>query len=112
VTISFVGEPFVSAWLAETKSPFPMLLDESRLLYHAYGLRRSVMHSWGPRNLWYYAQALASGRKMFGKRGDPNQLGGNFIVDARGVVRYAYPSHNPTDRPNIEDLLRITKLQL
>ena len=109
VTISFVAEPLVSAWLAETQSPLPMLVDEQRSLYHAYGLKRSVLRSWGPQNLWYYAKALSHGRKMLGKRGDPNQLGGNFIVDAHGVVCYAHPSRNPTDRPEIKKLIAVLR---
>lgn len=105
VTISFVGEPFASAWLQETQSPFLFLLDEGRSVYQAYGLTRSVRGSWGPRNLWYYAKAVANGRETYGKRGDPNQLGGDFIVDAQGVVRYAHPSREPTDRPSVMKLL-------
>lgn len=105
INISFVGEPFASAWLQETQFPFPFLLDKEQAVYQAYGLARSVRRSWGPRNLWYYARALVSGRKTYGKRGDPNQLGGDFIVNATGTVCLAHPSREPTDRPSIEKLL-------
>ena len=109
VTISFVGEPFVSAWLEETQSPFQMFVDEPRRLYEAYGLGRSVWRSWGVRNLWYYARAMANGRELYGKRGDPNQLGGNFIVDKEGIIRYAHPSRDPTDRPEVSRLMRVVR---
>lgn len=109
VTISFVGEPFVSAWLTETQSPFEMMVDEPRALYKGYGLGQSALRAWGVRNLWYYAKALASGRKTKGKRGDTHPLGGNFIIDTAGLVRYAHPSRDPTDRPSVNDLTEVLK---
>jgi hypothetical protein len=34
-------------------------------------------------------------------------LGGDFIVDSQGKVRLVYRSHDPTDRPPVEDILAI-----
>jgi hypothetical protein len=39
--------------------------------------------------------------------GDSAQLGGDFVVDASGVVRLAYRSHDPADRPAAGDLLAL-----
>ncbi len=106
VTISFGTEYWANMWLQETKSPFPFLMDgEERLAYHAYELETSVISSWGPANLWYYAKAKLQGRETFGKRGNTNQLGGDFVVDAQGIIRLAHPSADPTDRPSIAQLL-------
>lgn len=55
--------------------------------------------------MWRYVQLLASGRKWRGIQGDSAQLGGDFIVDANGVVRLAYRSHDPTDRPSVDTLI-------
>lgn len=107
VTISFGIEYWARMWLQETQSPFPFLVDPERLAYHAYGLRSSVIRPWMPQNLWFYAKAARQGRKKFGKRGDPHQLGGDFIVDGQGTVRLAHPSKEPTDRPGVEKLLRV-----
>jgi alkyl hydroperoxide reductase subunit AhpC len=107
VTVSFGTEYWARVWLQETVSPFPFLLDPERRAYHAYGLQSSVFRSWMPRNLWYYVKAVAQGRETFGRRGDPHQLGGDFIVDSRGIVRLAHPSREPTDRPSVEQLLQV-----
>ena len=56
-------------------------------------------------NLLFYAKALLRGEKLKEKRGDTDQMGGNFIVDAKGIVRFAYPSRDPTDRPEIAEML-------
>ena len=114
VTISFATQRYwAEAWLAETQSPFPLLIDPERLAYQAYGLESSALRSWGWRNLAHYARAILRGDKLIKeKRGDTDQLGGDFLVDAAGIVRLAQPSHNPTDRPSVERLLgRMTTAQ-
>lgn len=103
-TISFVGEPYASHWLQETASPFPLLLADEADVYRRYGLARSVWKSWGPKVLWYYGRAILQGKPRYGRRGDPNQLGGDFLV-ADGRILYAHPSKNPTDRPSVKQLL-------
>jgi hypothetical protein len=108
-TISFGIEYWARMWLQETQSPFPFLVDPERAAYHAYGLQSSVVRSWMPQNLWYYAKAALQGREKFGKRGDPHQLGGDFIVDSRGIVRLAHPSSEPTDRPSVDRLLAVMR---
>ena len=100
------------AWLEETCSPFELLLDPERKAYEAYRLERSVFRSWNLRTLWRYVKLLASGRRWRGIQGDSTQLGADFIVDPNGVVRLAYYSHDPTDRPSVDHLLAaLTDLQ-
>lgn len=105
IIISFGSFPAAQAWLKETCTPFHILLDSERVVYRAYGLDRSILRSWGAKTIWRYVQLLASGRKWRGIQGDSAQLGGDFIVDANGVVRLAYRSHDPTDRPSIGYLM-------
>ena len=111
--ISFGIAYWAQVWMAETDAPFPVWLDPDRASYDAYGLEASLWRAWGWRNLRYYATALLKGEKLhshYGRnRGDTDQLGGNFIVDGRGVLRFAYPSRDPTDRPSIEDMLKALK---
>ena len=109
VAISFGTPAWVQAWRDTTTALFPVWLDAERVAYAAYGLRRSVRASWGVRNLWYYAKAIARGTKLQPFRGDTAQLGGNFIIDRQGVVRFAYPSRDPTDRPHVEQLLNVLR---
>lgn len=103
--ISFGSFPAAQVWLKETCTPFHILLDSERVVYRAFGLERSFLRSWGPKTIWRYVQLLASGRKWRGIQGDSAQLGGDFIVDANGVVRLAYRSHDPTDRPSVDYLM-------
>lgn len=105
VAVSFGTPQWVDGWLQVTGADFPVWLDPNKQSYEKYGLTSSASAAWGPKNLWYYAKALARGEKLQGNRGDTSQLGGNFIVDRNGIVRFAYPSKDPTDRPPIEKLI-------
>ena len=107
--ISFGTFPAAQAWLKETCAPFHLLLDSERAVYRAYGLERSFLRSWGPKTIWLYMRLLAAGRKWRGIQGDSAQLGGDFIVDTNGVIRLAYRSHDPTDRPSVDDLLNLLR---
>ena len=109
VVISFSDEFWAQGWLEDTQSPFPLLLDPEREVYKAYGLQRSVWRSWSPRTLWYYYKKKKAGVKLHEIQGDPNQLGGDFIVDREGIVRLNYLSRNPTDRPAVERLLNVLR---
>ncbi len=109
VTVSFGTPYWAHMWLQETQSPFPFLVDAERAAYQAYGLESSIFSSWSPANLWYYTKAVWQKRETFGKRGDPHQLGGDFIIDPRGVIRLAHPSRDPTDRPSMPQILSTLK---
>jgi alkyl hydroperoxide reductase subunit AhpC len=105
--ISFGTMPAAERWLEETCNPFRLLLDPERTVYDDYGLERSLARSWNLRTIWRYVQLLTSGRSWRGIQGDSAQLGGDFIVDADGIVQLAYRSHDPTDRPDVDELLSI-----
>ena len=91
--------------MSETCSTFNVLLDPERVAYRAYDLERSYTRSWGLKPMLRYAQLLTSGRKWRGIQGDSAQLGGDFIVDSKGITQLAYRSHDPTDRPSADDLI-------
>ena len=111
IVVSFETGYWLQVWQAETEDPFPLLLDPDRQAYRAYGLGRSLLRSWGSKNLWYYFKALIGGERTHKTGGDTSQLGGDFIVDIQGIIRLAHPSQDPTDRPPIAELLAaITKL--
>jgi peroxiredoxin len=104
--ISFSAPHFARVWLEETKAPFQLLLDENRVVYEKYGLEQSFFRSWSPRTLWFYLRHWH--RKPKSKLpGDTNQLGGDFIVDSQGILRLVYPSHEPVDRPSMDQLFAI-----
>jgi len=105
LVVTFGSSPLAHAWLEETGVSFPVLLDEERQVYRAYGLERSWLRSWNLRTTWRYVQLMRAGRRWRGVQGDSTQLGGDFIVDTTGIVRLAYRSHDPTDRPPVSALL-------
>jgi hypothetical protein len=35
------------------------------------------------------------------------QVGGDFIVDGAGIVRFAHSSEDPTERPDVIELMRL-----
>jgi len=105
--ISFGSPEVAKVWLEDTCPSFRLLLDPARTVYRAYGLERSWLRSWNLKTLWRYIQLLSAGRKWRGIKGDSAQLGGDFIIDTEGIVRLAYHSHDPTDRPPVADLLSL-----
>jgi alkyl hydroperoxide reductase subunit AhpC len=108
-TVTF-GHPYwAQAWLQETASPFPVLLDPTQDVYQLYGLDHSAVRSSSVKTLLYYARALLRGEKLIEKRGDTHQLGGNFIIDKQGIVQFVYPSRDPTDRPPVDAMMRVLK---
>ncbi len=94
----------------ETCTTFTVLLDRERTVYNAYGLERSKLRSKSPRTLWLYFTRWLQGQKFHDSHGDDtSQLGGDFIVDRNGNLRFIYPSHDPADRPPVDDLLKVLK---
>ena len=109
MVITFGTLPGAQAWMSETCSTFQVLLDPERVVYRAYELERSYLRSWGLKPMLRYARLLTSGRKWRGIQGDSAQLGGDFIVDSNGMMRFAYRSHDPTDRPSAENIINELK---
>ncbi len=105
VVVSFGQAWQARAWLEETGAAFQLWLDPERAAYRAYGLEYSLLRSWAPRVWRRYAQLMLAGRKWRGLQGDSGQLGGDFVVDAGGILRLAYLSRDPTDRPPVSELL-------
>lgn len=102
MTITFGNEYWGKVWLNEMGVSFRLLLDQQRESYCAFGLERSFWGSWGPKVLWYYTKAYFQGRTGHDTGMDTKQLGGDFIVDKHGVVRWMYRSLDSTDRPSVE----------
>lgn len=107
LVITFGSVLGAQTWLKETCTTFELLLDRDLTAYDAYGLEHSLLRSWGIKTMLTYARLLLQGRKWRGIQGDSSQLGGDFIVDKSGIIQLAYRSHDPTDRPQIDQLLNV-----
>lgn len=105
VLISFSTPELAKQWIKETQAAFQFLLDPRRDAYRAFGLEYSLTRAWSPKVWLEYARLITSGRRWRGIQGDSGQMGGDFIVDCDGIIRLAYRSHDPTDRPPITLLL-------
>ena len=109
VLVSFGAAYQARAWQAETGACFTLLLDPERAAYRAYALERSLLRAWQP-NVWFeYARLMLHGKAWRGIQGDSAQLGGDFIVDADGILFFAHRSHDPTDRPAALSLLALAQ---
>jgi hypothetical protein len=85
---------------------YPVLADEARAAYRAYGLGRgSWRRVWGLRTMRAYGRLLRAGRRPRLPSEDTLQLGGDFVVDPDSRVSYAYRSAGPDDRPSVDDLI-------
>jgi alkyl hydroperoxide reductase subunit AhpC len=107
--ISFSSAAKMQQWQRETGAPFPVVLDQHREAYKAYGLRRSYLHSWNARTIRTYVELHRAGRKWRGVQDDSAQLGGDFIIGGDGRVLFAHTSKDPVDRPDITELLSILR---
>jgi peroxiredoxin len=89
---------------------FTVLLDRDRSVYKAYQLERSRLRAWHPRVVWIYVKRWFQRGQFYDSHGDDtSQLGGDFIIDKQGSLRFIYPSHDPADRPPVDDLLNVLK---
>jgi alkyl hydroperoxide reductase subunit AhpC len=106
LTITFGPASRVEAWLRETRSPFVLLLDRRRTAYESYGVRRSI-RSVSMAAVVRSVELMRHGQPATGLQGDPLQLGGTFIVDRSGIVRFAHRSITPVDYPEVGELLAV-----
>jgi peroxiredoxin len=108
--ISFGTLPALQQWMNEVCGTFTVLLDRNRSVYKAYQLERSRLRSYHPRVVWLYIKRWFQRGDFYDSHGDDtSQLGGDFIVDRHGILRLVHPSHEPTDRPSVDELLKTLK---
>ena len=109
LAVSFTPPARVKAFLDEQPQPFPMVSDPTLAGYRAFGLQRTTVRAMLglgviSRYLRLMFRGWWPGKRVKGE--DVLQLGGDFILDRDGGVRYAHPSIEPTDRPSSAELLR------
>ena len=89
----------------ELALPFPVLSDAGGRIYPAFGLGKGLaIH---PRTPIQFARLVWREKRLYRPAGDVMQIGGDFIVDDAGVLRYVHSSEDPTERPEADELLRL-----
>lgn len=95
------------AYADEMAVPWPLLIDETREVYRAYGmLAGDLWNVWGPPAWWAYLKEFARGRLPRKPHADVMQLGGDVLIDPAGIVRVHHIGKGPADRPSVRTLLR------
>jgi hypothetical protein len=108
IVVTFQAGHFVQAYAEETGLRWPLLVDEQRQLYHAYGMRKAKLWDLvGPAVWWAYLLELLRGQLPKWPRADTQQQGGDVLIDPAGIVRFHHVGTGPADRPSVKDLLYV-----
>ena len=108
IAVSFESRDRLFQLSRQMQLPFQLLSDPERDTYRAYGVRRGgLWRMLGPGTIWAYIKTIARGRRYRFARSDIQQLGGDFVIDASGVVQYEHRGIAPHDRPAVDRLLAI-----
>jgi hypothetical protein len=106
VLITFTRQHNLRGFRRRLGLAYPVLADETRAVYRAYGLGRGPWRRiWSLRTLRAYARLVRSGHRLRRPTEDTRQLGGDFVVDSNGVLVSVYRSSRPDDRPSLHDLI-------
>ena len=110
LVVTFEACPAARAYVEETKTHWPVVSDESRSLYRAYGMDRARWrHLLGPSAILAYAREAARGRLPRWPSADPVQQGGDVLIDPAGIVRLVHVGAGPGHRPPVERLLEVPR---
>jgi len=92
----------------ELKLPFPLVSDSQKEVYKIFELGAARLKDFlSPKVLWKFMGRIITGwlPSMGYSKDDLFQLGGDFVVDTKGDVVYAFKSSSPAERPTIPFLL-------
>lgn len=107
VVVTFEHDFLARSYVEETSLAWPLLVDETRETYRAYGmLSASRWDVFGPKSWWAYLKALSRGEKLRKSKGDIFQRGGDVLVDPSGIVALHHVGNGPADRPDVGTILR------
>ena len=106
IVLSFEECVTIRHYVAETKCEWPVVSDQNRELYHAYGMGAArLRHLWGVATLVAYLRELRKGMMPRIPVADTFQQGGDVLIDANGIVRSVYVGSGPGDRPTVGEII-------
>ncbi len=92
----------------EIQCPFNIYCDRDHRLYRHFGFpANAYARVWNIQTLDYYVEQKLSGKQLptkLDKNDDPNQMGGDVIINKESQVIWVYKSKSPTDRPSVKQL--------
>lgn len=98
-------------YASEDKTPFPMISDENKKIYSAYGVTKSSF--FGAVKIFFHPQLVLKALKQKNKKieidSDPQLLPASFLIDPFGVVKMTYYGTHIGDHPSIETILQTKK---
>ncbi|MBW6503249.1 redoxin domain-containing protein [bacterium] len=107
VVVTFENDFLARVYVEETSLHWPLLVDDTRETYRAYGmLSASFWEIWGPKTWWAYLKEILKGEKLRKSEGDISQRGGDVLIDPEGIVALHHIGVGPADRPPVERLLQ------
>ena len=108
--VTFEGREAAMAYAEETGVHCPIVMDEERTLYAAYGLRAArIRHLIGPTTLMAYAREVLRGVWPRRPVADTIQQGGDVLIDPEGIVRFHHVGLGSGFRPSIDAILTAVK---
>ncbi len=112
LVVSFSAQSKLRPFLERQPLPMPVVFDSERAAYRAFGLgRTSWLRILAPDVLGRSLRKMLRGwlprRPVEGE--DILQLGGDFVLDRRRRLVYAYRSSEPTDRPPAGQLVEAVR---
>lgn len=102
-----IGQPKHAAQFGGKLAPHVLCLsNETNGVHYLYGLKRSGMGQlFNPKLYQASLRAAAKGLTQGEATGDTQMLGGIFIVDQQGIIRYGDQSDFAGDYPPIPEVL-------
>ena len=108
VAITFSSPAEALKLSQELKLPFSLVSDSQKEAYKIFELGSARLKDFlSPKVLWKFMGRIITGwlPSLGYSKEDLFQLGGDFVVDAKGEVVFGFKSSSPADRPTIQFLL-------
>jgi hypothetical protein len=100
------GEPgHIPGFRNATGYQGPLLADPSLRAFRAAGLAHGVTRTFHPRSVWKGIRAFARGFRQGGRRGNPVQQGGTFVLGPGDRVRFEWRDRFAGDHPEMRDVI-------
>jgi alkyl-hydroperoxide reductase/thiol specific antioxidant family protein len=107
VVITFASASIASRALRPWLTSFEVWVDPQREAYRAWGLgSRSLFALMNAGIIRVYVRAFVRGKRWRPWQWDFQQLGGDAVLDPKGVVRLWHPEYTADDRPSVDTLIR------